>query len=45
MLKDAQRRSELQRRAEAFRATEIALLAQRAAERGKLQRLAGTDYR
>lgn len=31
-------------RAEAFRATEIALLAQRAAETGKPQRLARTDY-
>ena len=32
-------------RTEAFRATEIALRAQRAAESGKPQRLAGTDYR
>jgi predicted dehydrogenase len=32
-------------RAEAFRATEIALLARRAAESGNPQRLAGTDYR
>jgi predicted dehydrogenase len=32
-------------RVEAFRATEIALLAQRAAESEKPQRLAGTDYR
>ena len=30
---------------EAFRATEIALRAQCAAERGKPQRLAGSDYR
>jgi hypothetical protein len=32
-------------RAEAFRATEIALRAQHAAESGKPQRLAGSDYR
>jgi hypothetical protein len=32
-------------RTEAFRATEIALLAQRAAETGKPQRLSDTDYK
>jgi predicted dehydrogenase len=32
-------------RAEAFRATEISLIAQRAAESGKPQRLSGSDYR